>query len=151
MARPLRIVIPDAWYHHVMSRGNRCATLFWEDTDRRRFLGLVSELPERFHFEVQAFVLRDNHYHLLVRTPQANLSPGVEVSGGGAGGAASPTSLGSGSKQAAVCESVASSVDGAGGRGWVAGRVKGVGRERDEAGARRWRLQRRGQSATRTQ
>ena len=47
MARPLRILIPDGWYH-VMSRGNRRASLFLEDTDRRRFLGLVSELPVEF-------------------------------------------------------------------------------------------------------
>jgi len=76
MARPLRILIPDGWYH-VLSRGNRRASLFWEDTDRRRFLGLVSELPERFHLEVHAFVLMDNHYHLVVRTPQANLSHAI--------------------------------------------------------------------------
>jgi putative transposase len=76
MARPLRILIPDGWYH-VMSRGNRRASLFWEESDRRRFLGLVSELPERFHLEVHAFVLMDNHYHLVVRTPQANLSQAI--------------------------------------------------------------------------
>jgi putative transposase len=61
----------------VITRGNRCASLFWEESDRRRFLGLVSELPERFHLEVHAFVLMDNHYHLLVRTPQANLSHAI--------------------------------------------------------------------------
>jgi REP element-mobilizing transposase RayT len=76
MARPLRILIPDGWYH-VMSRGNRRASLFWEESDRRRFLGLVSELPERFDLEVHAFVLMDNHYHLVVRTPQANLSHAI--------------------------------------------------------------------------
>ena len=76
MARPPSILIPDGWYH-VASRANRRASLFWEDTDRRRFLGLVSELPERFHLEVHAFVLMDNHYHLLMRTPQANLSHGI--------------------------------------------------------------------------
>jgi hypothetical protein len=57
MARPLRILIPDGWYD-VMSRGNRRASLFWEDTDRRRFLGLVSELAERFHLEVHALIRR---------------------------------------------------------------------------------------------
>ena len=43
--------------------------MFFHDTDRRRFLGRVAELPERFGLEVHAFVLMDNHYHLLVRTP----------------------------------------------------------------------------------
>jgi len=45
-----------------------------DEADRRRFLGLVADLPERFGLEVHAFVLMDNHYHLLVRTPQPNLS-----------------------------------------------------------------------------
>jgi putative transposase len=45
--------------------------------DRRRFLGSVAELPERFVIEVHAFVLMDNHYHLLLRTSQANLSHAV--------------------------------------------------------------------------
>jgi hypothetical protein len=47
MARPLRIDMAGAW-HHVMNRGHRGAELFLDDTDRRRFLGAVAELPERF-------------------------------------------------------------------------------------------------------
>lgn len=58
----------------MMSRGNRREALYLDDTDRRRFLGLVSELPERFRLEIHAFVLMDNHYHLVVRTPEPNLS-----------------------------------------------------------------------------
>lgn len=73
MARPLRIEVPGAWYH-VMNRGHRGGALFLDDTDRRRFLGAVAELPERFALEVHAFVLMPNHYHLLVRTREANLS-----------------------------------------------------------------------------
>jgi putative transposase len=76
MSRPLRVLIPGGWYH-VMSRGNRREALFRSDQDRRRFLGLVAELPDRFRIEVHAFVLMDNHYHLVVRTPEANLSDGV--------------------------------------------------------------------------
>jgi hypothetical protein len=56
MARPLRIELAGAWYH-VMNRGHRGGTLFRDDADRRRFLGLVAELPERFSLEVHAFVL----------------------------------------------------------------------------------------------
>ena len=47
------------------------------DVDRRRFLGIVAELPERFSLEVHAFVLMDNHYHLLVRCRDANLSHAI--------------------------------------------------------------------------
>ena len=45
-----------------------------DDTDRRRFLGAAAGLPERFALEVHAFVLMHNHFHLLVRTTEANLS-----------------------------------------------------------------------------
>ena len=61
------------WYH-VTSRGTRREAIYRTDADRRRFLGLVAELPERFGMEVHAFVLMDNHYHLVVRTPEPNLS-----------------------------------------------------------------------------
>ena len=63
MARPLRIVVTGGWYH-VTARGNRREKLFHQDPDRRGFLGMVAELPERFGLEVHAFVLMDNHYHL---------------------------------------------------------------------------------------
>ena len=60
-----------------MNRGHRGRRLFVDDSDRRRFLGAVSELPERFGLEVHAFVLMANHYHLLVRTTEANLSQAI--------------------------------------------------------------------------
>jgi REP element-mobilizing transposase RayT len=60
-----------------MNRGHRGGTLYRNDGDRRRFLGLVAEPPERFALEIHAFVLMDNHYHLLVRTREANLSHAV--------------------------------------------------------------------------
>ena len=65
-----------AWYH-VMNRGHRAGALFLDEADRRRFLGAVAELPERFGLEVRAFVLMPNHYHWLVRTTEANLSPAM--------------------------------------------------------------------------
>ncbi len=58
MARPLRVVIPGGWYH-VMSRGNRRAELFLNDDDRRGFMGMVAELPDRFRMEIRAVVLMD--------------------------------------------------------------------------------------------
>ena len=69
MARPLRVNLPQSW-HHVMSRGNGGERIFRNDTDRRRFFGLVAELPERFSAEVHAFVLVDNHYLLLRMDPR---------------------------------------------------------------------------------
>ncbi|MBX3731664.1 MAG: transposase [Verrucomicrobiae bacterium] len=76
MARALRVVVAGGWYL-VTARGNREEALFLSGEDRHRFLGLVSELPERFALEVHAFVLMDNHYHLLVRTPLGNLSAAI--------------------------------------------------------------------------
>lgn len=76
MARALRIELAWGW-HHVMSRGHRGGALFRSDAERRCFLGLVADLPERYRVEVHAFVLMDNHYHLLLRTPEANLSHAV--------------------------------------------------------------------------
>lgn len=77
VARPLRILLAGGWYH-VTARGNRREPLFQDDTDRRRFLGMTAQLPERFGLEVHAFVLMDNHYHLVVRTPEANLSHAIQ-------------------------------------------------------------------------
>ena len=73
MARPLRVHVPDGWYH-VTSRSNGSKAIFRSDTDRRRFLSLISELPERFGTEIHAFVIMPNHYHLLVRCRRASLS-----------------------------------------------------------------------------
>jgi REP element-mobilizing transposase RayT len=57
-----------------MSRGNGGEVIYRTDEDRRRFLGRVAELPERFGTEIHAFVLMDNHYHLLVRCRRSDLS-----------------------------------------------------------------------------
>ena len=77
MAGPLRILVTGGWYH-VSARGSRREKLFHNDSDRRGFLGMVAELPARFEIEVHAFVLLDNHYHLLVRTPEPNLSHAMQ-------------------------------------------------------------------------
>jgi len=73
MGRRLRIHVPDGWYH-VIGRRNGGEALYRTDDDRRRFLGVVSELPGRFGSEIHAFVLMENHYHLLVRCRRAGLS-----------------------------------------------------------------------------
>lgn len=73
MARKPRALVAGGWYH-VVNRGNRREEIFRTNTDRRRFLGRLAELPERFRKEIHAFVLMDNHYHLLLRTLDTNLS-----------------------------------------------------------------------------
>jgi len=73
MARPIRLEFPNALYH-VMSRGNGGDTIFVEDEDRQQFLGLLAELITRYEAICYAYCLMDNHYHLLIETPKANLS-----------------------------------------------------------------------------
>jgi len=73
MARPLRIEYPGAWYH-VTSRGNEKAEIFRDDSDRRTFLKILKESLEIFQVELHCFVLMLNHFHLIIKTPLANLS-----------------------------------------------------------------------------
>ena len=77
MARPLRVQFRNGWYH-VTARGNNRRRIYFDERDRRHFLQLLEEMSERHSVEVHAYVLMDNHYHLLVRTPMANLSRAVQ-------------------------------------------------------------------------
>ncbi|MBU3948142.1 MAG: transposase [Proteobacteria bacterium] len=77
MARQWRIEYPGALYH-VLSRGNGKRDIFLSDDDRHRFLALVEELSDRFDIEVFAYVLMSNHYHLLLKTIDANLSKAMQ-------------------------------------------------------------------------
>jgi putative transposase len=72
MARPLRIEFPDAFYH-VTCRGNQKRHIFIGDDDRHRFLLLLSDSLSIYQITLMAYVLMDNHFHLLVQTPRANL------------------------------------------------------------------------------
>ena len=76
MARPLRIEFPGAVYH-ITSRGNARQAIFIDDEDRGGFLDVVSMVAERFQWLCHAYCLMENHYHLLIETPNANLSKGM--------------------------------------------------------------------------
>ena len=76
MARPLRVEYEGALYH-VTSRGNARQDIFLDDEDFRRFLNTLSEVVERYRWIVHAYCLMNNHYHLLVETPEGNLSSGM--------------------------------------------------------------------------
>lgn len=73
MSRPLRIQYPDAWYH-VMNRGRRGDEIFSEDKDYVAFIDLLKEIVEDYNVKVSAYCLMSNHYHLLVQTPDSNIS-----------------------------------------------------------------------------
>jgi REP element-mobilizing transposase RayT len=76
MARPIRLEFPDAIYH-VTTRGNGGGDVFFDDQDRQQFLTVLGEVVSRTGWIVHAYVLMNNHYHLLVETPFANLSRGM--------------------------------------------------------------------------
>lgn len=76
MARPLRIEFEGALYH-VTSRGDRRQGIFLDDTDRVAFLRILGDVVGRFGWLCHAYCLMSNHYHLLIETPDANLSRGM--------------------------------------------------------------------------
>lgn len=76
MSRPLRIEFPGAIYH-VTSRGNARNEIFLNDSDREAFLATLAWVVERFGWMCHAYCLMDNHFHLLIETPEPNLSSGM--------------------------------------------------------------------------
>lgn len=72
MARQLRIEYEGAFYH-VTSRGNQRERIFWDDRDREEFKKILNRTKERYGYLLHAYVLMDNHYHLVVETVYANL------------------------------------------------------------------------------
>jgi REP element-mobilizing transposase RayT len=77
MARAWRIEYEGALYH-VLSRGNEQRTIFIDNEDRLLFLETLGEMSERFEIDIFAYMLMDNHYHLLFRTNRANLSKSMQ-------------------------------------------------------------------------
>jgi REP element-mobilizing transposase RayT len=73
MSRPLRIEFAGALYH-VTSRGDRREPIFDDDADRADLLDTFSQGLARFDAACLAYCLMGNHYHLVVRTNQPNLS-----------------------------------------------------------------------------
>lgn len=76
MARPLRIDIENGLYH-VTSRGWERRAIVRDDRDRQRWLELLDRVATRCGWQVFAWALMGNHYHLYLRTPRPNLSAGM--------------------------------------------------------------------------
>ncbi len=76
MSRPLRLEFAGALYH-VTSRGDRREDIYESDSDRQLFLKVLCEVCERYNWVCHAYCLMSNHYHLLIETPDANLSKGM--------------------------------------------------------------------------
>lgn len=73
MARPLRVEFHGAMYH-VIARGNAKQKIFLNDHDRQEFLRWLGYVQKMYNLVIYAYCLMGNHYHLLVETPDANLS-----------------------------------------------------------------------------
>ena len=76
MARPLRPEAPGRVFH-LTARATWGRELFLTDTDREDFLRLLERIVRRYRWQCLAWCLMDTHYHLIVRTPNANLGAGM--------------------------------------------------------------------------
>lgn len=76
MVRPLRVEFSGGLYH-LTSRGDGREDVYRGDGDRRVFLDLFAQVCDRFNWRAHAYCLMTNHYHLLVETPDGNLSKGM--------------------------------------------------------------------------
>ena len=78
MARPLRITYPGAIYH-VINRGCRKENIFYYDSDRENFLSRLTFSSQKYGIIVHGYCLMDNHFHLLIETPNEKLSEFMQL------------------------------------------------------------------------
>ena len=76
MARKLRIEFPDAVYH-VLNRGNYRRDLFVSAGEAGAFVKALEEAAEIYGWQIHAYAVMRNHYHVALRTPQPNLTEGM--------------------------------------------------------------------------
>ena len=77
MSRPLRLEFAGALYH-VTARGNAREDIFRDDGDRATFLDLLGREIAQQRWRLYAYCLMGNHYHLLIETPEPNLTRGMQ-------------------------------------------------------------------------
>lgn len=76
MSRPLRLEYAGALYH-VTARGNERKPIYLEDDDFQLYLDVLGDVCNQYHWVIHAYCLMTNHYHLIIETPDANLSKGM--------------------------------------------------------------------------
>ncbi len=77
MARPLRIEYEGAFYH-VIARGNESKEIFKDNHDREKFLDYLKQQVMKYGVTVHSYCLMNNHYHLIIETPEGNLSKAMQ-------------------------------------------------------------------------
>ena len=75
MARRMRI--ETSGFHHIINRGVNRGDIFSSTEDKEKFLEIVCEVSSRYDFKIHAYVLMNNHYHLLLENQRENLSHGM--------------------------------------------------------------------------
>ena len=65
-----------------MARGNAKMTIYCDDVDRERFLTVLETVVEQHRIECHSYCLMSNHYHLVIRTPEPNLSAAIHYLNG---------------------------------------------------------------------
>ena len=73
MARPLRIKYEGAFYH-ITARGNERKKIFFAKSDYAKFKEYLKEAQDRYGHFLHCYVLMSNHYHLILETPNADIS-----------------------------------------------------------------------------
>jgi REP element-mobilizing transposase RayT len=82
MARRPRVEFTGVFYH-VICRGNQRQKIFRNDRDRKRYLELLAKLKQAYGFRVHAYVLMENHVHLLLEAGKVPLSRVMQRFGSG--------------------------------------------------------------------
>ena len=77
MARPWRLVFPETLYH-LTDRGNAQQDTFLDAMDRDAFLAILGQDIDQHGWNCYAYCLMDNHYHMLIDTPETNLVAGMQ-------------------------------------------------------------------------
>ncbi len=80
MARPLRIEYKGAVYH-ILSRGNQGEQIFSDDGDREYFVEILQRAVQKYGIEVYAYCIMGNHYHLIISTPEGELTKAMHYIG----------------------------------------------------------------------
>ena len=80
VARKLRVQYLGATgaIYHLMNRGDRREPIFKDDADRARFLETLGQCCTKTEWQVHAWCLMNNHFHLVIETPKANLVAGMK-------------------------------------------------------------------------
>ena len=77
MPRKLRHHVPGGWYH-ITTRGLGKRTIFENDRDHEHFIELLAVMVERYNIILHAHVELDTHYHLLIESPEGNVSQAMQ-------------------------------------------------------------------------